>query len=157
MHARTHTHIGHYKRVNHHHNLPGAVQCLRGGCPLCFQHGGISPGAVYSHLTWCSVQPSHLVQCTAISPGAVYSSSRHARRLSSVFSTPTESSLLPVVALDSSEARMPLPRCARKVCGCGCRISEKPVTRRALRVNFLPLVASDKRKAIARTTQLQWR
>jgi len=117
----------------------------------------ISPGAVYSHLTWCSVQPSHLVQCTAISPGAVYSSSRHARRLSSVFSTPTESSLLPVVALDSSEARMPLPRCARKVCGCGCRISEKPVTRRALRVNFLPLVASDKRKAIARTTQLQWR
>ncbi len=40
------------------------------------------------------------------SPGAEYSSSRHARRLSSVFSTPTVARRLPVVALDSSEARL---------------------------------------------------
>ena len=45
-------------------------------------------------------------------PGAVYSSSLHARRFSSVFSTPTDARRLPVVALDSSEARMPLPRLA---------------------------------------------
>lgn len=42
----------------------------------------------------------------------MYKSSRHARRFSSVFSTPTDARRFPVVAFDSSEARMPLPRLA---------------------------------------------
>lgn len=45
-------------------------------------------------------------------PGVVYISSRHSRRFSLVSSMPTAMRRLPVVALLSSEARMPLPRWA---------------------------------------------
>jgi hypothetical protein len=58
---------------------------------LCKPHPGC---------TTATVAPSQ--QLISFAPGAVYSSSLHARLLSSVFSTSTDSRRLPVVALDSS-------------------------------------------------------
>ena len=42
-------------------------------------------------------------------PSVVNNSSRYARRFSSTFSTPMPSNLLPIVPVDSSAARTPLP------------------------------------------------
>jgi hypothetical protein len=79
------------------------------------------PGMIFWSFITCTKDLPELVFWNSVSsnriapemywprPGVVSSSSRYARRLSSVFSTPMESRRLPQVALDSSMARMPRP------------------------------------------------